>query len=285
MLARRYEARTIEEALALVQEDLGTDAVVLYSHERRRAPWSRWFGAGAEVIAMAPPAAGDPDTASPLCAVGSPSAAAGPPLRPALAAPIRIAKGRCRRVALVGATGVGKTTTIAKLATAHTLRGHRVGLIAADAYRMSAVGHLAGYARVLRIPLRAADGPASAVRARELLVGCDLVLVDLPGVHPSRPDRFAAAKSILEAVRPHETHLVLAATAGAEVIEITQQQLAALRPARAILTHIDEVTPTHLAEVLRAVALPVSYVGFGPNVPGDLATARSRSAATWLVAV
>lgn len=282
MLARRYEARTVEEALTLVREDLGADAVVLYSRERIRAPWSRWLGAGAEVIAMSPLSAGGQRPAPVPRNADNAAELSQAPQHLQRAAPIRIAAGRSRSVALIGATGVGKTTTIAKLATTHSLRGHRVGLIAADAYRMSAVGQLVGYARVLRIPVKAADCPAAAVRARDLLSSCDLILVDLPGVHPSRPERLAEAKNMLDAVRPNEVHLVLAATAGAEVLEGIQQGLTALRPTRAILTHMDEVTPTHLAEVLRAVSLPVSYVGFGPTVPGDLAPARSRSAAAWL---
>ncbi|MBI4279175.1 MAG: hypothetical protein HY660_12035 [Armatimonadetes bacterium] len=343
MLARRYEAETLQEALSLVHGDLGEDAVILYSREGQGPRWRRWLGgAGAEVIAMAPLAlprppqrhgvlrpeeiarTPAPDPAAPGVVAASPAAAAPfvlrtyagaaspPDIRSDVArtpraaeavrrdaeaprregagsvvrraAPIRITAGRCRVVALVGSTGVGKTTTVAKLACEHALRGHRVALIAADAYRMGAVAQLQGYARPLGVPLHVLKNPAQAARLAAELEACDLALVDLPGVPASEPGRLEAAEALVNALAPREVHLVLSATASVGVIEATQQALLALRPTRAILTHVDEISTAEARPVLRAVRLPISYLGCGPNVPGDLVTGRSRKADAWLAA-
>jgi flagellar biosynthesis protein FlhF len=262
MLARRYEAPTVEEALALVRQDLGPDALVLYTRERPAPRWRRWWDpGGVEVIAMPPPASrSDPPVA----------------VRWRSAPPIRIRAGRPRRVAFIGPTGAGKTTTIAKLACEFSLRGWRVHLVAGDTYRVGAPGQLQEYARALDVPVH----PASALDGD--LSSADLVLIDLPGIHPAMPDRIQAVGAMMERARLHEVHLVISATCAAPVLEGVQEGLAVLRPSRVVLTHLDEVDAGQVRSALRALRLPLSYVAYGPNVPGCIAAARSRAAARWL---
>ncbi|MBI4279173.1 MAG: hypothetical protein HY660_12025 [Armatimonadetes bacterium] len=88
----------------------------------------------------------------------------------------------------------------------------------------------------------------------------------------------------MNALAPHEAHLVLPPAASAGVIAATQQALLALRSSRAILTHMDEFSTAAARPVSRAVRLPISYPGCGPNVPGDLGVARSRKADARLAA-
>ncbi len=258
MLARRYEAPTVEQVLDHIRQDLGPDAVVLYARERKPPWWWRWLDpGGVEVIAMprfAPPA---------------------PPPRWRAAAPIRLTRGRCRRVAFVGPTGAGKTTTIAKLACEFRLRGWDVQLVAGDTWRVGASRQLVEYGKALEVPVH----PLSAL---ERNLHAEVLLVDLPGVHPSMGQRWEEVRNVLSRARPHEVHLVLSATTSSAVLRQVQKDVVELSATRCVLTHLDEVDSPTLQEALAAVDLPLSYLTYSPEVPGDIASARSRTARRWL---
>src|SRR5258707_11042038 len=96
--------------------------------------------------------------------------------------PIGTTPGRRRVVALVGATGVGKTTTIAKLAANFRLReGIRMGLVTVDTYRIAAVDQLRTYAEIIDLPMRVVTNPREMRQALDELTGLDLVLIDTAG--------------------------------------------------------------------------------------------------------
>lgn len=263
MLARRYEAATLEQALAQVREDLGPEAVVLYARERKPPRWWRWLHPGrAEVIAV------------PAMEVQVPRPAEEPAAwRPA--PPIRPSRGRCRRVAFVGPTGAGKTTAVAKLACDFRLRGWDVHVVSADTWRPAAQRQLADSVRAAGVPVHPPSGLDRSSRA-------DLVLMDLPGVHPHLADRWEAIRDFLEGARPHEVHLVLSASYAPAFLRRAQEDLRDLGATRCVLTHLDEVGPEEVRSALAAVSLPVSYVTYSPRVPGEVASARSRAGARWL---
>src|SRR5262249_55200672 len=101
---------------------------------------------------------------------------------PVCAEPVKIGRagdGRPLTVALVGPTGVGKTTTVAKLAATYKLRhGRKVGLITCDTYRIAAVDQLRTYANIIGLPLRVVMTPAEMRSACAALSDCDVVLID-----------------------------------------------------------------------------------------------------------
>lgn len=258
MLARRYEAPTVEQALDRVRQELGPDAVVLYARERKPPRWWRWVDpGGVEVIAM-------PRSAPPPA-----------PPRWRAAPPIRRTRGRCRRVAFVGPTGAGKTTTIAKLACEFRRRGWDVQVIAGDTWRAGAARQLAEYGRALGIPVH----PLAALD-RDLRA--EVLLVDLPGVHPTMGERWEDVQKILSRMAPQEVHLVLSAATSATVLRRIQEDLLPLGATRCVLTHLDEVDSSTLHEALAAVDLPLSYLTYSPEVPGAVASAGSRAARQWL---
>ncbi len=262
MLARRYEAPTLEQALARVREDLGSEAVVLYARERRPAGWWRWLQPSrAEVIAM--PAGSENRPAPAETASWRPA----PPLRPC--------RGRTRRVAFVGPTGAGKTTTVAKLACEFRMRGWEVHVVSADTWRAAAHRQLAEGVRAVGVPVHASPGMDRGGRA-------DLLLVDLPGLHPTLADRWTAVRELLQRLRPHEVHLVVSAAYAPAFLRRVQDDLRDLGPSRCVLTHLDEVDPDQVRSALGALALPVSYVTYSPRIPGEVASARSKAAASWL---
>ncbi|MCS7235329.1 MAG: GTPase [Armatimonadota bacterium] len=261
MLARRYEAATLEQALARVREDLGPEAVVLYTRERRPPRWWRWLQPGhAEVIAM-------PAVPSGPCEAGPVSWKPAPPIRPS--------RGRCRRVAFVGPTGAGKTTAVAKLACEFRLRGWDVRVVSADTWRAGSHRQLAESVKAAGVPVHSGSGAAAPADA-------ELVLVDLPGVHPSMADRWSAVREVLAQVRPHEVHLVVSVAYAPAVLRRVQDDLRELGPTRCVLTHLDEVEPAQVRAALLSLALPVSYLTYSPRVPGEVASARSRVGARWL---
>lgn len=198
-----------------------------------------------------------------------------------IAPPVRSVGGTRRVVALVGPTGVGKTTTIAKLAAnLRFQQGARVGLLTVDAYRIAAVEQLKTYAEILDVPIAAADDPESARRALDGFDAADVVLVDTAGRGPRDRERIGELGELLTRLRPDEVHLVLSATTSARGLGASTELFAPAHPDRLILTKLDEAeTLGPLLAVLGRADLPVSHLTTGQAVPDDVeAASRGRLA-------
>ncbi|TVQ01511.1 MAG: flagellar biosynthesis protein FlhF [Planctomycetaceae bacterium] len=189
-----------------------------------------------------------------------------------IAGPIQCPPGERRVVALVGPTGVGKTTTIAKLAAGFRFESRRnVALLTVDTFRIAAVDQLQAYADVMGLPMEVVQDPGEMRGALERLSAADLVLVDTVGRSPRSESRIQQLKQMLDSAGPNETHLVLSATSSRETILGILEGFAAVRPTATILTKLDE-TP-QLAGVLGALAgreLAISYLTTGQQVPDDI---------------
>lgn len=195
-----------------------------------------------------------------------------------IAGPIQTPPGERRIVALVGPTGVGKTTTIAKLAAGFRLESRRrVALLTIDTFRIAAVQQLRAYAEIMDLPMEVVQSPEEMSGALERLGEADLVLVDTAGRSPRSDSRIEQLRGMLLAARPDETHLVLSATSSRETTQSILDGFSAVRPTAAILTKLDE-TP-QLAGTLGALegrALPLSYVTTGQQVPDDIEVAEAE---------
>lgn len=176
----------------------------------------------------------------------------------------------------VGPPGVGKTTTVAKIAAqARARRGTRLGLVAADGYRVGAVEQLQTYADILDAPFhvaRTAHDLGIALDARHLMP----VLVDTAGRSPSE----AASRDLFRVVGRApgvRTHLVLPAGTSTDAARRILDGYAEARPSRLVLTRLDEVgSLSPLVSLLCERQIPVSYLGTGQRVPDDLTRATAE---------
>jgi len=179
-------------------------------------------------------------------------------------------EGEKRVILVVGPTGAGKTTSLAKMAAHLQLTDDaRVGLISCDMFRIAAVEQLDTYARIMNLPFAAADdaqGVADAVAAME----ADWILIDTPGRGPLDADHLAVLGEISEVLSPDEVHLVLPVESAGRWARLTAEKFAVLRPDRLIITKLDETD--HLGGLINLVAelkLPLSYISTGQHVPQD----------------
>lgn len=192
--------------------------------------------------------------------------------------PLRVTPGTRRLVALVGPTGVGKTTTIAKLAANFHLRERRrVGLITVDTYRIAAVEQLRTYADIIDLPMEVVSTPREMRDAVQRLADLDLVLMDTAGRSPRDEVKIQELKYMLAEAQADEVHLVLSSVNSVENLKKTAQQFADVGVTAILLTKLDEATGLgNLIPLARSCRLPLSYLTNGQNVPDDIEAADRR---------
>jgi flagellar biosynthesis protein FlhF len=198
-----------------------------------------------------------------------------------IAPPIAAVAGTRRVVALVGPTGVGKTTTVAKLAANFKLaHGLRPGLVTVDTYRIAAVEQLRTYAEIIDLPLAVANAPGEMRRAIDELGEVDLVLIDTAGRSPRDEVKIRELSDFLAAAQPDEVHLVLSAVSGERSLRSAVERFAVAHADRLILTKLDEADGLGgVLAVLGHADRPVSYLTTGQAVPDDIEPAnRARIA-------
>jgi flagellar biosynthesis protein FlhF len=190
-------------------------------------------------------------------------------------------------VALVGPTGVGKTTTIAKLAANFRLKEQRaVGLITVDTYRVAAVEQLRTYADIIDLPMQVVSTPREMREATDRLGDLDLILMDTAGRSPKDDLKIRELKGFLTEAAVDEVHLVLSSAAGARSLEQTAQRFAAVGTTALILTKLDEASSLgSVLPVLRSSKLPLSYLTNGQNVPDDIETTDAHRLARLILPV
>lgn len=190
-------------------------------------------------------------------------------------------RGGRRVVALVGPTGVGKTTTIAKLAASFQLQQNvRVGLLTLDTFRAAAIEQLDAFARALGVPLAVVRSAGEVAGAMERLGDVDLVFVDTVGQSPRGEEKIAAMGRLLAAVRPDETHLVVDANGSFGSATDVCMAFKPLQPTAAIISKLDEVwRPAPVIAAVLEGALQISYVTTGQRVPEDIAAAGRETLA------
>lgn len=234
------------EALALARQAMGDDAVIVYTRHDGEVEQQR-----VEVV-VAHPSAVEAllrrQDRSPIC------------------------RGEPFKLALVGSTGAGKTTTLVKLALATEMLGHeRVGVINLDTYRVGAMEQIGIYAQVIGFPLENIYHAGEVEAALERLSECDLILIDTPGrgafVEEGDLEWVAAAAK----AEPDEVHLVVPAHMSPSAARMVLRHLDLVTPSHVLLSKVDELPDIGDAvSCLMTFDLPFRWLCGGQRVPQDL---------------
>ncbi len=255
--------RRIPHLLAEARARYGDDAMLLDVR-----PTDGAGGAGYELRVVGAPAASAPDA----------------PATPATTRPARpvapVWQGRATRprvVALVGPTGAGKTTTVAKLAShPDAYRSVRAGILNLDTYRVGAIEQSRMYAELVGCPCEVAYDHDELARAAKRLAGLDVVLVDTAGRGPRQGDGLAATQALVAALAPDEVHLV--APAGLSPVRVRRlaDDFAGFAPTHLLITKLDEYPDERaLFALARDRGLATRFHTDGQEVPGDLHVAAA----------
>lgn len=182
-------------------------------------------------------------------------------------------------VHFVGPTGVGKTTTIAKLAAEQTLKaGRKVGFITSDTYRIAAVDQLRTYATILNVPLEVVFSPSEVSRAFRQLKEKDLVFMDTAGRNFRNELYVSEVNSLLQTGNESETYLVLSLTGKFSDMSAVAEQFAVYGVERVLFTKQDETNAYGaILNLALEKGLKPTYVAYGQTVPDDIAPFRSDS--------
>jgi len=178
-------------------------------------------------------------------------------------------------LALVGATGVGKTTTAAKLAAWYTLRqGLRVALLSMDCYRIGATDQLRTYAQIMRLPCEIVLRQQDLARALDRHQDKDIVIIDTAGKSPYAEAHVQELQNWFAPCPGIEPHLVLSAATKKDDLQAIISSYSALSASSLILTKLDETRAyAGLCQQVVASKLPVSYLSTGQRVPEDFLVA------------
>ncbi|MDF3013266.1 MAG: flagellar biosynthesis protein FlhF, partial [Cellvibrio sp.] len=180
--------------------------------------------------------------------------------------------------ALVGPTGVGKTTTIGKLAARYVLQhgADKVALITTDTYRIAAHDQLRSLARILRVPVRVVDETNPLDTVLRSLRHCSLVLIDTAGFRHGDPHLKAQLQALADQQQV-KTYLVMSCNSQAQMLKASIHAYGAARLQGCILTKLDETAS--IGEALGVVMqnrLPIAYTTDGQDIPKNLEVARAH---------
>lgn len=193
---------------------------------------------------------------------------------------------RCKVVAFIGPTGVGKTTTIAKLAAKFGVESNiDVGLITSDTYRIAAVQQLETYSDIMNIPLEVVYNQSElADTVREKSSDYDLIFVDTAGSSWNDQMQLGRLKKFVELDLVDETHLLVSLNTKSRDLQNIIKHFSRLNPDKMLLTKLDETTSYgDIINISHDYELPYSYITNGQDVPDDINEADTEKLLDYLL--
>jgi len=190
--------------------------------------------------------------------------------------------GNKKIMMFVGPTGVGKTTTIAKLAARYAFKKdkkYKVGIITLDTYRIGAVEQLMTYARMMKLSIEAVVDPSDFVEALNRLRNNDIILIDTVGSSQHDKEKVDKIKSFLSinTFASIDVNLVLSATTKYEDLKDIYENFSILDVDTLVFTKLDETQKIgNIFSLVYDVKKPISYFSVGQEVPDDLRIASNE---------
>jgi flagellar biosynthesis protein FlhF len=193
----------------------------------------------------------------------------------------RATRGQNTVLALVGPTGVGKTTTIAKIASLGILeRRLRVGLINLDSYKVAAADQLATYAKIMNVPFRSVNSQEELNQAIFDFSSLDLVLIDTTGRSQKDQESLLQLRHMLNSIEGLQSALLVSATTKDADLHEVVSRFQIFSPAGLVLSKLDETSVYGcLYNVQKKSGLPLLYFTVGQRVPEDIEKASAERVA------
>ena len=176
------------------------------------------------------------------------------------------------KTVVIGPTGVGKTTTIAKLAaSARLYKKLNVALITADTYRIAAVEQIRAFADILKIPMEVVYTRSEMKKALDIHAEKDAIFIDTTGRNPGDSENVSELLGIVRAANPHNVHLVLSSTTDIETQKNAIKGFGLMNIDSLIFTKLDESSrPGTIIDIAASANKPISYLTDGQEVPKDI---------------
>lgn len=200
---------------------------------------------------------------------------------------LEVVSGKTRYIFFIGPTGVGKTTTIAKLAySLMEQKKAKVALLAADTYRIAAVDQLRTYAEIMSIPLYVIYSETELAEQKDELEKYDVILVDTAGRSHRNKEQRDDIERLIKSVpaEAREVYLVLSATTKYRDLVKIAQTYSEIAEYRLIFTKLDETSSIgNIFNIKMLTGAPLSYATNGQNVPDDISRINPQNVAKQLL--
>ncbi|MDP8206991.1 MAG: flagellar biosynthesis protein FlhF [Candidatus Electryonea clarkiae] len=194
-------------------------------------------------------------------------------------------KNKANVIALIGPTGVGKTTTLAKMATNKQIYGSKkVALISTDTYRIAAVEQLQTFASIAGIPMEVVYRPEELQKAIGRHSDKDVILIDTAGRSHNDSGALLELREFIDAAEPDETLLVLSAGTRLEDQVDIVKRFGQIQLTRIILTKVDEISSAgHFLDIAEMIPRKWTFLTIGQNVPDDILPVEPEKLANWIL--
>lgn len=198
---------------------------------------------------------------------------------------LKLAPNRPKLVTMIGPTGMGKTTTIIKLATHPEFYGrNRVALVTIDTYRVAAAAQLKTFAALARIPLEIVYEPEDLSAALAKLQDYEVILIDTAGRSPLNANHLEDLQAFFRIAVPDEIHLVMSISMRSDVMLDAFVNFASLPLTHLVISKLDETSRRgNIFNISRKIDLPLSFLTNGQKVPDDILLADKTEIAHMIV--